>query len=787
MAPIIDRILSLVASSQGNLIYSLMLVITVFGAFQASMYASGRQVTPAGKRMQRGLLYLLLAQIALFLITWLVALGAMDGHSYLPPLDRAIALFSLVLIIWLWAFPKRTPMVDGLTAVLEGVIVFTGVISMAWWLRQNSIPFFNISMLGAYAYYLGIGFLAVGIFLLLWKRPSAWGFGLSMLIILLIGYLAQYFIRQPAGDFAWLVRLGEMVAFILLLGLPRRLVTISGGGEFTGGKKSITSAAALIEARVVKSVIELSRQKSSQEYYQKLTQLVAKLMDADSCLLVLPPKTGGQIIMPMGYSLQDDRTIEGLTVDGRNMPSLLEAIQTGKTQLIDGSRSDSEVHILMSELGLQRTRHILVTPFKPKGSSAEMGIMVLSKPSRPVWSEKDASHLYEVTNVLATNVTSVEARAGDGLGLGDIQLELQHAQMEAETHRQKYAQLKVEYDILTSQAIGVVAGLENTPSAALVENQKNLQDMVNRLELRNIKLENLLSKGRPSTEEVEKLRQELHAALVELARVPTTLSKSDQKMLDQQLSAMKRLDDLGQNEVVINIAQEFRQPLSAIFGYTGLLLGESTGLLGAIQRKFLERVKASSERLGLLVNELIQVIAIDSGRLDQAQISVDLEAVIDEAVGNVIAQISEKTITMRVDLPEKMPVIQANKDALLQILANLLHNACLVTPVDGEIKLFARVESKEKEPNYMLFSVTDQGGGIEKADIPRIFSRRYKVENPLIQGIGDTGVGLSIVKSLVELHKGRVWVDTNLGVGSTFSVLIPLVDDQPGKGNPAIS
>jgi two-component system phosphate regulon sensor histidine kinase PhoR len=79
----------------------------------------------------------------------------------------------------------------------------------------------------------------------------------------------------------------------------------------------------------------------------------------------------------------------------------------------------------------------------------------------------------------------------------------------------------------------------------------------------------------------------------------------------------------------------------------------------------------------------------------------------------------------------------------------------------------------------LLISVTDQGGGISKEDIPRIFNRRYKMENPLIQGIGDTGVGLSIVKSLVELHKGRVWVDSKEGIGSTFSVLIPLVEDQP--------
>jgi signal transduction histidine kinase len=246
---------------------------------------------------------------------------------------------------------------------------------------------------------------------------------------------------------------------------------------------------------------------------------------------------------------------------------------------------------------------------------------------------------------------------------------------------------------------------------------------------------------------------------------------------------MKRLDDIGQTELVTSIAQEFRQPLSAIIGYTDLLLGESVGLLGAMQRKFLERVKASTERLGILMQELIQVLVIDGGKVDQTLTMVDLEAVIDESVGNIIAQISEKNITMRVDLPEKLPEIQVNKEALQQILANLLQNACIVTPDDGEISLYARIERKENEPNLLLISVTDQGGGIANADIPRIFTRRYKVENPLIQGIGDTGVGLSIVKSLVELHKGRVWVDTREGIGSTFSVLIPLVVGQPEKVN----
>jgi signal transduction histidine kinase len=312
-----------------------------------------------------------------------------------------------------------------------------------------------------------------------------------------------------------------------------------------------------------------------------------------------------------------------------------------------------------------------------------------------------------------------------------------------------------------------------------MENQRKLQEKLGLLEARNHELETLLGKGRPTMEEVDQLKQELRSALEDLARIPTALSKSDQKMLEMQLSTVKHLDDLQPTELVKSIAQEFRQPIASILGYTDLLLGESVGILGAMQRKFLERVKASTERLGLLLNELVQVMSIDGGTVDQTLDSVDLKMIIEEATGNIEAQLNEKNISMVMDLPQIAPVIRVNKDAFLQILANLLENACIVTPSDGVISLAAKVERREDSISYILISVTDQGGGVAKADLTRIFQRRYKDKNPLVKGIGDAGVGLSIVKSLVELYKGRVWVDTQEGEGSTFSVLLPLVEDHP--------
>lgn len=216
--------------------------------------------------------------------------------------------------------------------------------------------------------------------------------------------------------------------------------------------------------------------------------------------------------------------------------------------------------------------------------------------------------------------------------------------------------------------------------------------------------------------------------------------------------------------------------MSSIVGYTDLLLGELIGLLGAMQRKFLERVKASIERMGGLVDDLIQTTTVQSRELELSPEMVDLNTIIDDAVASSIARLREKNILLRMDLPDRLPLIRADRDALQQILLHLLQNAGAATPVEGEILLRAQIERKDEQPGFILVQVADLGGGISAEDLPRVFSRLYRADNALIQGVGDTGVGLSIVKALVEAHGGRVWVDSVTGIGSTFSVLLPLTE-----------
>ncbi len=253
---------------------------------------------------------------------------------------------------------------------------------------------------------------------------------------------------------------------------------------------------------------------------------------------------------------------------------------------------------------------------------------------------------------------------------------------------------------------------------------------------------------------------------------------ADSEQLRRAPAPVARPVQAADMEVIASLAQELRQPMSSIMGYVDLLLSESVGIIGALQRKFLERIKASSERTGVLLDDLMRVMDIDSGHLELEQESVNVGQVIDDALRGCQSQFGEKGLRLVTDIPPNLPPVQADRDALLQIFSHLINNSGAASANDTEVHLSVRHESEQRpgaEPiNYLIISITDTGGGIAPEDQPRVFSRLYRAEAPLIGGLGDNGMGLSIVKALVEGHGGRIWVISDPGAGSTFYVLLPL-------------
>ncbi|HVO71694.1 MAG TPA: ATP-binding protein, partial [Aggregatilineaceae bacterium] len=239
-------------------------------------------------------------------------------------------------------------------------------------------------------------------------------------------------------------------------------------------------------------------------------------------------------------------------------------------------------------------------------------------------------------------------------------------------------------------------------------------------------------------------------------------------------------------DVTMSIAQELRTPMSSIMGYTDLLLSESVGILGALQRQFLQRVQANIDRLAHLVDDLVSITKLDSDEFRLEPVTIDMLEVIEDAITAAGTQFREKGITLHMNLSDSLPPLHADRDAMHQVIMQLLSNAYLASPTNGEVSITAQFVQNYRPPftdvtvpapepaDVILVSITDQGGGVPPEEQRRVFSRLYRADNPLIEGIGDTGVGLSIAKALVEAHRGTIWLESQPGHGSTFHFIIPL-------------
>ncbi len=229
----------------------------------------------------------------------------------------------------------------------------------------------------------------------------------------------------------------------------------------------------------------------------------------------------------------------------------------------------------------------------------------------------------------------------------------------------------------------------------------------------------------------------------------------------------------AKDSFVTSISQELRTPVTSILGYTDLLLSDSLGMIGDTHRKFLNRIRVNAERMGSLLNDLIGITIIDSRQFEIKTENVDVSSVIRLAADALRSQIAEKEQTLDLRVPPNLPTVQGDADAVYQVLTSLLQNAHQCSPEKSRLRLEA-AQAQESHYAHVLISVTDAGGGIAPADQKKVFNRFYLSDDPHIPGLGTPGVSLSIAKSLVEAHGGRVWLDSKMGVGCTFTFILPV-------------
>jgi PAS domain S-box-containing protein len=222
------------------------------------------------------------------------------------------------------------------------------------------------------------------------------------------------------------------------------------------------------------------------------------------------------------------------------------------------------------------------------------------------------------------------------------------------------------------------------------------------------------------------------------------------------------------------VSHELRTPLSAIKGFLSMILKKDFGELNDKQFHYLNRVYQSNQRMINLVEDLLDVSYIESGKINLSPSPLALEGVITDVVTELASKGFEKQITLKVNRTRKLPLVLADETRLRQILVNLVDNAIKYSFPRSEVVVDFKAQGDE-----LVTSIADTGVGITQGQIERIFQKFGRIYNPMSVQSGGTGLGLYIVKRLVESHGGRIWVSSREGKGSKFSFSLPIAKQLP--------
>lgn len=258
-------------------------------------------------------------------------------------------------------------------------------------------------------------------------------------------------------------------------------------------------------------------------------------------------------------------------------------------------------------------------------------------------------------------------------------------------------------------------------------------------------------------------------------------SQSEELMVQQQelIEKTREVERANQlkSEFLANMSHELRTPLNVIIGFSELMIDEVPGGINEEQRQCLDDILNSSKHLLNLINDVLDLSKIESGKVELKLENVALTVIIESLSRTMAPILTPRKQSLDIDIEEGLPRVYANKGKLGQVLLNFVDNSSKFTPDGGRLRIEA-----VREGDWCRVSMIDNGIGIKKENQGRIFEPFCRLNNPLAREKSGTGLGLSLVKQIVERYGGRVWVESKWGKGSRFTFTVPLATE--GEPNP---
>lgn len=265
-------------------------------------------------------------------------------------------------------------------------------------------------------------------------------------------------------------------------------------------------------------------------------------------------------------------------------------------------------------------------------------------------------------------------------------------------------------------------------------------------------------------EQVYRSRQELEAKVQDRT-----------KQLESALAEVRNISKT-KSDFISAVSHELRTPLTSIKGYASILMQGKLGNIPESVKERLGKINVHSDNLVKLINELLDISRIESGKAEMNLIPCDLSALVDSVHDLLTPQMKDKNIQFKKQVDADIPPIMLDPSQVDRIFINLIGNAIKFTPENGAISVSAGLSN-----DTVTVDVADTGIGISKNDIGRLFDEFYRVDNQINQNVKGTGLGLALAKKIVEAHSGKMWVTSTVNKGTTFHFTLPV--NQPLQAN----
>ena len=398
MASFIQQAFSLLTTSPGNLAYHIVLAFSLVAALLSAVNFGSTDQMIIRHRMVIGLSIMLGLRFLLFASAALAWQELIDAQVALPALDWVVEMLSLLIIIWLWAFPEPARLADGIIGICAGLMVMLGILSLLLQQNQSVVGPFTAVSLNFTVHTLGIVLIIVGWLLLLTRRPVGWFVGLIMLGILGVGYAVEWLFFAPGIGNAGVVRLAEMIAYPLLIALPHRFKSTetptahewagSPGVDAAQSLKSMENVDSELNPEIQLDILPLINEPDPQNIGNIIAEIIGRTMRADFCLLLMPSEGEG-LVLSYSYDLVNLRQLPPISLERKDIPILADAFERGRILRLPNNSNAPDLVSLAGALHLQQSGALLAVPWQEADGEPLWDVVLISPRAHKNWTQQD--------------------------------------------------------------------------------------------------------------------------------------------------------------------------------------------------------------------------------------------------------------------------------------------------------------------------------------------------------------------------------------------------------------